>query len=57
MLSSKRKLFSEILYLDDFSPRGAYPLSILTCLLMKLKVNMRHKPVKQSICLDSKESR
>ena len=36
---------------------GIFPLSIWTCLLMKLKVNTQNKPAKQSICYDSKDSR
>ena len=44
VLSLKWTLFSETLYLDDFSPCEVLPLSLLTCLLMTLKVNMRHKP-------------
>ena len=35
-------LFSETSYLGNFSPRGVFPHSILTCLLMKLEVNTRH---------------
>ena len=56
VLSPKQKLFSEHLYLGDSLPRGVFRLSILTWLLIKLKVNTRHKPDKQSICYDSKDS-
>ena len=44
VLSLNWTLFSETLYLDDFSPCGVLPLSLLTYLLMTLKVNTRHKP-------------
>ena len=45
VLSSKQKWFSESSYLKN-----------VNCLLMKLKVNIRHKSAKQSICSDSKDS-
>ena len=32
MLSSKQKLYTETLYLDDFSRRGFFPLFSLICL-------------------------
>ena len=57
VLSSKRKSFSQTLYQGNFLPYGVFAHSILTCLLMKLKLNMWHKPAKQSIRYNSKDSR
>ena len=45
------------LIVGDFLPRRVFPFSILTSLLMKLKVNTPHKLAKQSIRQDSKDSR
>ena len=57
VLSSERKLFSETSYLGNSSTRGVFPLSILVCLLMKLKLKKKkQKPAKQSIHSDSKDS-
>ena len=55
-LSSKQKLFSETSNLGNFSPCRVFSISVLTCLLMKLNINRRHKPAKKSIRQDSKDS-
>ena len=46
---SKRKLVSQSSYQGDFSLRGVFLLSILTYLLINLKVITRRKPAKQSV--------
>ena len=48
-MDAKQKLLSETSYLGDSSPRGIFPLSILTCLLINLNLNTRHKLAKHSL--------
>ena len=50
VLLSKRKLFPETSYLDVSYSLLVFPLAILVCLLT------RHKPAKQSVHQDSKDS-